>query len=331
MDLWVVAAATGAGYLAKYWNRISNNSCSTLYKEDSKVVNSESPGRSFIRQAWRNGLCKDFPPNIYFLDGLLAGELASASIRGLGSDNIGGYRTCSKSSVLSLSNLTLPISNEQSSNIDSDYGSQSHDFSAEFGPKYYSAGSKISLRTRHLHGHFIRPVSSLESCLLAQMCKEYAKLEEYVFSSRSPPSTATRSFLVSDGSRIISRKSIDSSSSLVQSEECKVHEKDFHEKDDNVFGIPPLPKIGSLEDLRMKIKVGKGKSGRLSFSDNVFSSKHMHSQHGMDINSVTPFFIIQVKQCSLWPLVHAELFLRGFIESQCINFLSFSHVFTFYV
>ncbi|XP_028763566.1 uncharacterized protein LOC114721851 [Neltuma alba] len=293
MDLWVVAAATGAGYLAKYWNRISKNSDSTfqlsLSSEDSKVENSESLGCSFARQGWKDGLGKDFSSNVYLLDSPSAGELDSTAIRGLDSEKIRGLRTYSKNSVVSLSSLSLPISpNEnykdiedvQSSNIDSNYGFQFSDSSAESGCNYYSAGSKISLRTRHLHGHFIRPVSSLDSCLLAQLCMEHAKLEEYVFSSRSSPSTATRSFLVSDGSRIISRKSIDSSSSLIQSEECKLHEKDFHEKDENVFGIPSFPKFGSLEDpKKMKIKVGKGRSGRLSLSNNLYNRKPMHSQY----------------------------------------------------
>ncbi|XP_054805314.1 uncharacterized protein LOC129308272 [Prosopis cineraria] len=295
MDLWVVAAATGAGYLAKYWKRISKNSDGTfqlsLSSEDSKVENSESLSCPFARQAWNDGLGKVFSSNIYLLDGPMAGEMASTAIRGLDNEEIRGFRTYSKSSVLSLSNLSLPISpnenykdienvNEQSSNIASNYGFHFSDSSAEVGSKYYSAGRKISLRTKHLLGHFIRPVSSLDSCLLAQLLKEHAKLEEYVFSSHISPSTATRSFFVSDGNQIVSGKSIDSSNALIQSEDCKLHEKDFHEKDENVFGIPSLPKIGSSEDPnKVKFKVGKGRSGRLSSSNNVFSRKHMHSQH----------------------------------------------------
>ncbi|KAJ1375271.1 Valyl-tRNA synthetase [Sesbania bispinosa] len=63
MDLWVVVAATGAGYLAKYWNKISRDGDSSyhLSSEGSYFENPESPScpLSFLKQAQRGELGKD--------------------------------------------------------------------------------------------------------------------------------------------------------------------------------------------------------------------------------------------------------------------------------
>lgn len=288
MDLWIVAAATGAGYLAKYWNRRSKNCDSSsqlsLPSEDSKFDNPESRSHPFREQPWRDKLGKDVSSGANLSNGLLEGEVAR-------------FGTCSKSNVLSISNLPLPISqnesfkdvedgNEQSSYTN--YGFLFPDSSSgEVGSVHRSAGNKTSLRTKHVYGHFNRPLNSWESCLMAQLCEEHAKMEEYIFSSLASPSIATRPFLVSDGSRIISRKSTDSSSELIQGEE---YTKDIHVKNGNVFGIPSLQKIGSSENpKKMKLKTGKWQSGRLSSFNNAFCGKHFHSQQGMVLNSLRPF------------------------------------------
>lgn len=290
MDLWVVAAAAGAGYLAKYWNKHSKNSDGSsqlsLFSEESKFGNPETPSHPFHRHVWRDKLGKDVSSDLDSLGRLLGGEVTC-------------FGTYSKSNVLPVLNLPLPNSpnenfkvnedeNEQSSNIGGNYRSQFSDSSAEeVGSKHHSAGKKTSLRTRYLYRHFSRPVNSLESCLMAQLGKEHAKMEEYVFSSLSPPSKATRSFLVSDGSRIISRKSADSGSAINQSQEYEMHMKDLHERDGNVFGVSSLPRIGSWQDpKKMKHKAGKKRSGRLNSSKSMFRGKNIQNQHGMILISM---------------------------------------------
>lgn len=57
-------------------------------------------------------------------------------------------------------------------------------------------------------GHFVRPVNSSESCMAAQLCRESARMEEYVYNSiHSITTLAIRPLLVTDGNQVICRDS----------------------------------------------------------------------------------------------------------------------------
>ncbi|KAK9114448.1 hypothetical protein Syun_021245 [Stephania yunnanensis] len=87
----------------------------------------------------------------------------------------------------------------------------------EFSAKEMGFGCGRLIRRRRGFGRGVKPLNSLESCLVSQLYREHVEMEELVFSSLpSRSALAVRPLLVSDGNRIISR----SSSSLcgVQSE-----------------------------------------------------------------------------------------------------------------
>uniref|UniRef100_A0A0R0JQ52 Uncharacterized protein n=1 Tax=Glycine max TaxID=3847 RepID=A0A0R0JQ52_SOYBN len=290
MDLWVVAAAAGAGYLAKYWNRISKNgdgSCHIALEEDSCF---ENPGplaalHSPNKREEMTLKGKSSTPNP--MDGLLTGEVAST--RGIDGEKLRHFRNYNKHDVLSLSNLAMPLSpyddvddvddgNEQSSGFVGDHGFLFPDSSAEVVPINNSSGHKTFLKMKHLSGRANRPLSSLESCFMAQLYKEHAETEEYVFSSLSSPSTATRSFLVSNGSQIINRANNNLFSVPIGSKEYKLQKEAGQVKDENVFGVSSLPKIISVNDTKETFNAVIGRSRRLSSSDNVSSGKIIRTQ-----------------------------------------------------
>ena len=296
MDLWVVAAAAGAGYLAKYWHRISKNGDSSchLSSEDSYFENPEPPSCTFpfAKQSRRDKLGKDVcldrrAPDVNSLDGF-------------DGEKVNCIRNYNESNVLSISNLPVSFSpnghfkdiedgNEQNFNIFGNHGFLLPDSSVEVVHIHNSSGNKTSLRTKHLSGHISRPLNSLESCFMAQLYKEHAKMEDYVLSSLSSPSTATRPFLVSDGSRIISRANDNSFCPLIGSKEYKLHEEACQVKDENVFGVPSLPEVGSSNDAKkVKFNAVIGRSRRSSSSNNVFREKHIHAHCGIVLNLQIP-------------------------------------------
>ncbi|TKY55029.1 hypothetical protein E2542_SST19443 [Spatholobus suberectus] len=270
MDLWVIAAVAGAGCLAKYLNRLSKNgdNSSLLSSEDSSSENPESPTHSFCTQVGRDCVDRRASDVNSQEDGLLAIELASN--KGLDVEKVRPFWNCNVSDVLSVSNFNdIGNGNEQSSNIGGNCGFLLPDLSAgKLGHNH--PRKKTSRGAWHLYEHVSRPSNSLESCLMAQLCKEHAKMEE----STSLSSTATRSFLVGDGNQMISRANDDDFfSGLTGSEEYRLHRKASKVKDESVlFGIPSLPKIGSSNDAKkMKFNAGNGQSGRLSPSNNMFN------------------------------------------------------------
>ncbi|CAJ1944191.1 unnamed protein product [Sphenostylis stenocarpa] len=278
MDLWVVAAVAGAGCLAKYLNKISKDGdgSSPLSVEDSYFENSESSIHPLCTQAGRDSLDRRAASDVTSQDSLLASD------EGLESEKVCFFGNCNESDVLSVSNFN-GYGNEQNSNVGGNCGFLPTDLSA--GKLAHNPHeNRTPHRTKHLYGHISRPSTSLESCLMAQLCKEHVTKEESVFS----PSMATRSFLVSDGNQIISRaNSDDSFSGLTGSGEYRLHREANKVKDKSVlFGVPSLPKTGSSNEAkRMKFNAGNERNKRLSPTSNVFSGKQIRTQHGMVLES----------------------------------------------
>ncbi|KAL2340693.1 hypothetical protein Fmac_008633 [Flemingia macrophylla] len=281
MDLWVVAAAAGAGYLAKYLNKVSKNGDSTCHVslEDSIFDNPVSPNFCADGRALE-GKSSD----LNTMDGLLTGERVSA--RGINGEKMLHFRNFSKHDVLSISNLAMSLSpyddnfkdvddgNGRSSGTVGDQGFLLPGSSVEVATIHNSSEHKTFLRMNHLSGNVHRPLSSLESCFMAQLYKEHVETEEYVFGFVSSPSIAKRSFLVSNGGQIINRTNNNLFSASIGSKEDMLQREARQVKDDNVFGVPSLPKIRSVNDAKkMKFNAATGRSRRLSSSDNVSSEK----------------------------------------------------------
>ncbi|XP_019463105.1 PREDICTED: uncharacterized protein LOC109361995 isoform X2 [Lupinus angustifolius] len=103
MDFWVVAAATGVGYLVKCLNKISKNGHNSyhLSSEDSNIKNPDSPSRPFRH---RNKFGKDVVP----LDRNDADVNSS-------------FRNCNESDILCVSKLPVSFSANENFN-DSEEG-----------------------------------------------------------------------------------------------------------------------------------------------------------------------------------------------------------------
>ncbi|XP_024027380.1 uncharacterized protein LOC112093370 [Morus notabilis] len=299
MDFFLVVAAAGAGYLAKYWQSIprdrDRDSLNLLQSSsgDANFKKPESPGcplRSLERRTkLRGNVAKDKTgsdkslSDISSLDDASGTEVASTS---------GTLETYQDSDILSVSNLQSGFSsienlkndeggNRSAGNVSDNCGDLSFNPSAEEVDSFNDSMRKRSpLRTKLSHAHFIKPMSSLESCLLAQLYKEHAEMAEYVLSSLPSPATPTmRTLFVTDGSRVISRAYNDSLSALMGSRESKLNKEARLEKNEKIYGVPPLPKVGYLDPTKkMKAKTGKGKRGELSSSTKMTNGKDFHSQ-----------------------------------------------------
>lgn len=286
MDLWVVGAAAAAGYIAKYWQNLSKDRANSLELSSGtstceKPETSSSPFHKLIR---RRKQVEDTLTNgrhfsdggfsdMYQLDGASDTEAASTSSFG---ERIVRLRTYDDCNVFSMSKLTPGFSvnenlkeneggNGLNDNIDDNSGNPC---TVEMN-SYYCSG-KSSLRTKHSGSHVVKPLSSLDSCLMAQLYREHARTEEYVLSALQSPSTIMKPLLITDGTQIISRADRDSLSAQTANDNNRWH------KEEIVCGVPPLPKIGFSGHLKkIKSKRGKGQNERSSSSQ-----KHLQSLNG---------------------------------------------------
>ncbi|KAL3823985.1 hypothetical protein ACJIZ3_020014 [Penstemon smallii] len=216
MDLWVVAAAAGAGYIAKNLQNLS------LDKKESSGVESSSnysikvqtESRNFLQQL-RDKTCplrklaRKRAQNDTFLEAENHSDVNSSDIDWLrNKDSEAGVASSSIYDALGkhdnlgwISSLPSVLKTEES---------------LEFEDGQNRKG-KFS-RSRKLREHSVIPLNSLGSCLDAQLCKEHEKMEE-TMSSSVPLILTVRPVLVTEGNRTISRSSSDAT--FIQFEGCR--------------------------------------------------------------------------------------------------------------
>lgn len=294
-------------FLAKHWNKSSENG-DGLYRlslEDSKFENVESSSYclSMVKDTQRQEMGKDVS-----LDrgGLDEKSLGSSSLGGFSTGDMSSNRRYNESDLLSISNLAVPLSpyeydnsfkhgedgNERNSDTFGNRGFFLPDFSTNVVPIHNSFGHKTCLSAKRFSKHASRPLNSLESCFMAQIYREHAKMEEFVFSPLSLSRTATRSFRVSNGSRIVNRGSDTLINSSTASEH-KLHKAD-RAKDKN-------------DTKKMKLDAIIGRNRRSSFSNDVLSGK------------LTRYGIISdLKQISLACVVF-EISVHVFLAHACVK------------
>lgn len=286
MDLWVVAAAAGAGYLTKYWQKLSRDRDNLLHFSfgDANLEKSESPSRPFHRHEDRKPVSGERLSDINLWGSVSATEVASTS--GYDGEKLG-------SNILSLSNISpvYPANENENGDVsrhDNDLNGNTgallpKSSNGEMGTSHIPLRNKSSFRTEYSYRHIVKPLNSLESCLMAQLYKERA--ETCVLTLPSPSTPSMRPLIVSDGSRIISRANGDHFSAQIGIELNKLHKEDHLETKEKASAIPPLPKLGYLDlPKKMKIETGKGQTGRCSSSSHMASGKHLHfegSPHGV--------------------------------------------------
>ncbi|KAJ8553720.1 hypothetical protein K7X08_024398 [Anisodus acutangulus] len=266
MDIWVVAAAAGAGYIAQHWKN--------LLRSRHDLLESSGGSPSFVRT--ESFSCIQQVP-----DKNCSSPVETPRMRLGDSDN------CNLTSELA-SDKELQGDQSESicDNIDGlGYESLLAPSTTELTFSYGASRKKSNLRSRRKGGHLIKPLSSLESCLMAQLYKEHGEVEYYIFSSKSSPWTPTaRPFVVTDGSKIISRANSNSNSNSLNAPRGAGHHKqqDDFSTMNTVFGVPQLPIIGSME-LPRKDKV-KDHSGRFRDSIRMNNDRHnslQGSSHGV--------------------------------------------------
>ncbi|CAK9186205.1 unnamed protein product [Ilex paraguariensis] len=270
MDLWVVAAAAGAGYLAKYRQNLSGekdglpetSSWNSIHRRQS-----ESPASNLLQQM-RDSTCplrrlarKSFDRDISERgdSGEASEGVASTSGREWFQERIN-----EKSEFFNTSGNVL-------------YESKTEEISAFHGDGRIRRMTR-SLRSRS-SGYSVRPSTSLESCLVAQLYREHEKKEEHVFSSLPSPSTnSNRPLLLTDGRQKISRTSNDLFGASLDSGEDKLQRENgvFLEENDALMGPPTLGQIG-LMDLPRKQRQRHDKSRQSSYSTEL-SGKSFLSQ-----------------------------------------------------
>ncbi|KDP31348.1 hypothetical protein JCGZ_11724 [Jatropha curcas] len=277
MDLWVVGAAAAAGYIAKYWQNISRDRDNLSESGPSKCKKHEIPSCPFPPTSRRKKLTEDTSTverlsDMYQSDGASQAEVSTSGyVEKLG--NLGNY----EQNVFSRS--SLPPGFSTFGDLKENKGGKvfSGNMVNNTGEmeSFHDSTKKISsLRTKHSYGHFIKPLSSLDSCLMAQLYKKHVQMEEYVFSVIPSPSTTTRPLLVTDGNQTINRANDDYFSARIGAEDNRLFEE-------NVCGVPPLPKISEVNiPSKIKSRTQKRNNERLNNYCKTGSGRHFHSQNG---------------------------------------------------
>ncbi|KAF5184899.1 hypothetical protein FRX31_025511 [Thalictrum thalictroides] len=277
MDLWVVAAAAGAGYVAKFLKKTKENeglaesfgvinSCSTPFFDQLPDDPSLGLDRQKLRGAKGQGESIDFGSS----------ELTSTS--GLEDELLEKYGSNEDYNLLSLS--ILPRGFPTKSNYEENSGDIIKGKNGESDKN--SHRSKTAIRSKTLRRNSVKPLNSLDSCLIAHLYNEHVGMEEYVFTAFPSPSPSTmRPLLVTDGSRIISRANSDSCSM-----QCNLYKEDsvYSSLKETVAGVPSLPGINRLQ-LRKKPKqyrVQEVRGGRLTNRSTQVSGNQLHPQGPSD-------------------------------------------------
>ncbi|KAF4385033.1 uncharacterized protein LOC115710274 isoform X1 [Cannabis sativa] len=296
MDFWLVAAAAGAGYLAKYWQNIpkDRDKLLQLSNGDSDYKKTESSGGPFRILKHRSKLpgnaakdktfeIENILTDISPLDDASGTEVASTSGS---SEKLGSLTSYQDLDVLSVLNLqavnfgdeNLKQHEEGGNRLLGGYDVSDNCYDVSLSPKHSAEEMDSimknisSIRTKRYRGHLVKPMNSLESCLMAQLYNEHAQMKEYVLNSVPSPSTpARRTLFVTDGSRVMG-----SAYNMPQT-----GTKACLEKNEKVFGVPPLPKVGSMShSKKTKSKTGKGQNRKLCSSSKFSNGKGFHSQGG---------------------------------------------------
>lgn len=138
---------------------------------------------------------------------------------------------------------------------------------------YSSGRGQSSLRSRRSRRNTTKPLTSMENSLIPQLYNENFEIEEYVYSSfSSPRAVAARPFIVTDGSKIISKSGYEPSVVPFNFGLHKDNEVDSLRVKVPLFGFSPLP------ELRKMKRKSREREQVLDSSSSHRLSKHSHSQ-----------------------------------------------------
>ncbi|KAK4750455.1 hypothetical protein SAY87_003937 [Trapa incisa] len=279
MDFWVVAVAAGAGCLAKHLrsSSINNYGLSKLLYDVSSFEDQELHDYSNHNMAQRKKLENDASPSrvnasheeTYDMppsNRVSSADWASpsrlddqASARHLQNYNASFEASVpqdfssKQSEMEDYNRMSMISSDQENSEVSVPLAGETYTF---YGyPKH-----RWTLRSRYLHRQFLKPQSSLESCLVAQLYNHIVEMGNFSRSCLMPPtSPSLRPLIVANGSSVINMF-IDPSLEKARTEvkkSCQI----ISEGGKVVLGVPPLPNCGSSKVIKhMHNRTGKEKS-----------------------------------------------------------------------
>ncbi|XP_019167041.1 PREDICTED: uncharacterized protein LOC109162806 isoform X2 [Ipomoea nil] len=259
MNVWIVAAAAGAGYVAQRWK--SRNvvqargkdlkGCTSRGMMSRKIVDED--GYRMREQASEDTMV----------------DVASImTISGL-SGNLGMLDMCGSCNMRATSNYTTGSPNDKCLHVD-----RGED---QVGGKINVAEYDVSLQPYITDVRFSYSLKRNGSCLRSNQTIEH--LIKPLCYLDSPSSTQMfRPFVVADGSRIISRESGDFFSTPTGAGSKKLQKDVILQGNGEVFGVPRLPNIESPR--KAKANRENGHSGSFSRKTNVENCHSQGSSHG---------------------------------------------------
>nr|GMC55282.1 Protein POLAR LOCALIZATION DURING ASYMMETRIC DIVISION AND REDISTRIBUTION like [Ipomoea batatas] len=300
MDAWIAAVAAGAVYFAQHWKDLlkgKTNSGDSPHGSPRILKHNSLPN---IHQA----LDKDCPsPRMMLRKGSAedvsrarelgredtVAEVASANGLFIGNLGILDYShscdasSCSNSLVGSKCDQNFQECREGAwvgGDINEDVDDLSvHPNTIQMGFSHRLASRRYRLRSRKTTRHIMNPSIFLESPV-AQFSSEQIE-GEYVFGS-VPLQPTPRTFLVTDGSVIISRNSGDSFGTPVRTELDKLQKSVIPQGETTISRVPKLPNVEPSEFQR-KDSASKKDQGRIFCnSSRSTNSKHHRSKGSSD-------------------------------------------------
>ncbi|KAK1291211.1 hypothetical protein QJS10_CPB17g00766 [Acorus calamus] len=252
MDFWVVAAAAGAGCVAKSLQGVSkervglnrplsvgaDSEASMPCLEDRRRPEGDDPGCVFLRFVRRQ---------------------------------LGGDSSLNGTEEAESREVTDSPSGVDEGDEREDYGcDENHEMYAELSPRnvtlnYRFGRSRRYISRRRSDMNVVKPLNSLESCVVSQLYNEHARMEELLIGSlQNLSSPVIRPFFITDGKRIISRSSYEAPGTWFEAVNPKGKE--------TVVGVSPLPDTG-LERLKKMKRSGKAEHERSVLSNSCHSRK----------------------------------------------------------
>ncbi|KAL8056857.1 hypothetical protein ABFX02_04G146600 [Erythranthe guttata] len=283
MDVWVVAAAAGAGYVAQRLKNLSKGKRLDSFPENLNLV---KPDSSSVRQNVKE---KSSPLVRVFSRKQIVEERENeqpcdeeagcsaaekTSISGYEDETLvtvdifgNGMNSSSLSGFLSSKDFRGDWEQIVPSDIDEVLSSDSlrHTSSSEVGFSYGFGMNRSSLRCRRVNSEAIKPQTSLESCLMAQLYNQHAKFEEYTYSSlRRLKKPSLRPFIVTDGNRIISSPPRGHTfNGPTGKGECKLRDDIYSQENNTVLGVPKLPNVVSGRNKNEQV-LGRNSSTKMA-------------------------------------------------------------------
>lgn len=301
MDVWIAAAAAGvgAGYVVQNLKNVTRakKRCLDLSSENINVgirhtvegtrcpLRRVLSSRSFGEEE-RERVCE------------VASDSESASTSGYGNESVHSDPD-SPNVILNEEHVQegckCALSCESETNGVSNVDSLPFPSTSEVGFSYsYERKRSSSLRCRKINTQSLKPQTSLESCLMAQLYEEHA---EYTYSLNPLQKPAVRRFLVTDGIRVISTtpyKSFSEANGVGR--EFQKWKDVYSDKDKTVHGVPRLPNL----ELQKKAKTGNRKEQALR---RIHSSRNHDNAQGGNIFLAYLHFKVSFRHMHIFTLV----------------------------